>query len=235
MMGQLIRRGGIVTAFLAFLVVAVPAQRDVAFELKSMSEGSFTAFTTEVEGADDKLALEEWRKLMKEYGGRGKRSKPERYKVEEVVISSIGGSDPLAVYADFDERGSRTKVYVWIKQRGEFLGEASAERDVENAVSLVEAFGLQLQRAAIQRELDEEEKELEKVERKLRNLERDYDGYTRDIERAKDAIERAEANIERAEANIVKNGEAQEQTKEHLADQQESVEAVRKRLQEVGN
>lgn len=219
-----------VFALLLLLIAQLPqgmAQApEVALELKTMSEGSFHALTATVAGANDKLAYEEFRDLMKEYGARTKRSKPERAKVEQVIISSIGGTEPLDVYADFSERGSDVKVLLWIKQRGEFLGEASADRDLENATALLQEFGLRLRRAAIEVELDDEEKELDKVERKLRNLERDLEGYERDIERAR-------AAIERAEANIVKNAAAQEETKVELQQQIEEVEAVKQKLAQV--
>ena len=198
----------------------------VELELKTMSVGSFHALTAEIDGADERLAFEQFRDLMKEYGGRPKRSKPERTKVEQVIVSSIGGSDPLDVYADFSGRGSTVKVYVWINQRGEFIGEASAERDLDNARSLIQEYALRLRRAAIAEELAGEQKALEKVEKKLRNLERDLDGYERDITRARETIERAEANI-------VKNAAAQEETKRELEQQAEEVEAVREKLANV--
>ncbi len=204
----------------------VLAQAEVGMELSSMSEGSFLAFTTEVEGADEKLALNEWRDLMKEYGAKAKRSKPERLKVEEVTINSIGGNDPLSVYADFRERGSQTKVYVWIKHRNEFMSDQSARRDIESAETLLQEYRLRLRRAAINEELSEEQKHLDKVEKKLRNLERDHSSYERDIERAKQAIERAEANI-------VKNLAAQEETRAELARKAEDVQAVQEKLDNV--
>lgn len=213
---------------------AARAQSAVASELRSMSEGSQNAFTIEVEGADEKLAYAEWRDLMKEYGGRAKRSKPERARVDEVVITSVGGAEPLAVYVDFSERGSQTKTYLWVKHRGEFLGEGAAERDLAAVGDLMSEYGVRLRRAVVQRELDEENRELEKVERKLKNLERDYAGYERDIERAKAAIERAEAAIERAEENIVKNTAAQEETRDELEQQADDVKAVRSKLEAVG-
>ena len=203
-------------------------------ELRSMSVGSHTAFTTEVEGATEKLAQDAFKDLMKEYGGRAKRSKPERFVVEAVTITSIGGSDPVNVYADFAERGSRTKTYVWFETRGDFLGEASARRDLDAAGDLLTEYANRLRRAAVEAELAAEEKELQAVERKLDKLERDHGGYERDIERARDAIERAQEAIVRAEENIARNLDEQEETRGAIERQFEDVEAVREKLQEVG-
>lgn len=198
----------------------------IEFELHTMSEGSYTAFVTEVEGADDKLALTEWRDLMKEYGVRPKRSKPERLRADEVVIPSIGGSDPLGVYADFEERGSRVKAVVWIKQRGGFLDETASQRDVDNATALMEEYALRLRRAAINQELEAERRDLERVEKKLRKLEDDLDRYERTIERARE-------QIEQAEQNIIDNARAQEETQVELDKASESVKAVQRKLDAV--
>ena len=198
----------------------------VEFELHTMSEGSYTAFVTEVEGADDKLALSEWRDLMKEYGVRPKRSKPERLRADEVVIPSIGGSDPLGIFADFEERGSRVKAVVWIKQRGGFLDADGAQRDIDNATALMEEFALRLRRAAINQELEAERRDLERVQKKLRKLEEDLDRYERTIERARE-------QIATAEQNIVDNARAQEETQVELEKAEESVRAVQRKLDGV--
>lgn len=218
-----------ISFLLIFQVLAysvVYAQSPIEMELSSMSEGSFMAFTTSVEGASEKLAASEWSDLMKEYGGRAKKSKPERYKVEEVTINSIGGNDPLAVFADFNERGSQVKVYVWIRYRGDFLNADASKRDLEASEALVKEFALRLRRAAIEEEIDYEENEFDKIDKKLKNLERDLEGYERDIERAKEAIIRAEANIE-------KNKAAQEETRSELARQADAVKAVQEKLSNV--
>lgn len=198
----------------------------VEFELHTMSEGSYTAFVTEVEGADDKLALSEWRDLMREYGVKPKRSKPERVKAEEVVIASIGGSDPLGVYADFEERGSRVKAIVWIKQRDVFLDDASAQRDIDNATALMEEYALRLRRAAINEELTQERRDLERVQKKFRKLEQDLDRYERTIERAKE-------QIATAEQNIIDNAAAQRETQVEIAKAEEAVKAVQRKLDSV--
>ena len=198
----------------------------VEFELHTMSEGSYTAFVTEVEGADDKLAQAEWRDLMKEYGVKTKRSKPERLRADDVVIPSIGGSDPLGVFADFEERGSRVKAVVWIKQRGTFLDDAAAQRDVDNATALLEEYALRLRRAAINEELDRERRDHERVEKKLRKLEDDLARYERTIERARE-------QIAQAEQNIIDNARAQEETQVELAKAAEAVKAVQRKLDGV--
>ena len=198
----------------------------VEFELHTMSEGSYTAFVTEVEGADDKLALTEWRDLMKEYGVRPKRSKPERLRADDVVIPSIGGSDPLGVFADFEERGSRVKAVVWIKQRGGFLDETASQRDVDNATALMEEYALRLRRAAINQELEAERRDLERVVKKLEKLESDLERYERTIERARE-------QIAQAEQNIIDNAREQEETRVELEKAGEAVKAVQRKLDGV--
>ncbi len=207
---------------------AVTAQ-EVDFELHSMSKGSYPALVTTVEGADDRLAASLWSDLMREYGGKPRRSRPEKYKNEALVISSVGGSDPLNVYADFEERGDDVQVLVWVELKdSQFLDSKSGSTSaVENAIALMQEYALGVRRAAINQELEDEQKKLNKIERKLRNLERDLAGYERDIERAKEAIGRAETNI-------VKNGQEQEETRVEIERAAANVEAVREKLADVG-
>ena len=197
-------------------------------ELKSMSLGSYSAFTMTVEGVDDKLASHEWKAFLKEYGAKTKRSKPESYKTEGVRISSIGGANPLDVYADIDERGDDIKMYVWINSRGTFLDDKSAAGDVEAAKNLLREFALMLRRAGIQEELAAEQKELEKVQKRLDLLARDIARSERDIENAKRTIEKAEADIARDQA-------AAAETEAALAKQNEAVQAVADKLAAVGS
>ena len=213
----------------------------VSTELRGMSLGSFNSFNATVEGASEKLAVAEYKALMKEYGAKTKRSKPEKLKTEAVVIRSIGGSDPVDVYVDFDQRGGDVLVRMWVRQRGEFVGPVSAQRDVAATEDLLEEYALRVRRAAVQRELDVELKEMAKLEKAMSHIERDIAHAERDIERAERdivnahaAIERAEAAIVRAEGQIEAGQSATVDTQAEMATQAEAVEAVREKLASVG-
>jgi len=69
-----------------FATTLLSAQTKAEFELKSMSLGPYDAMTVTVAGADEKLAEKTWRDLMKQYGGKCKRSKPEKFKTEAIFI-----------------------------------------------------------------------------------------------------------------------------------------------------
>lgn len=229
------------TAGLTLPAVALPAvaraqegRPSVLTEQRSMSEGSQTAFVTTVTGGSEKLAAAEWKALMREYGGKAKRGKPEALRTEAVVIRSIGGSEPVDTYVDFDDRGDDVLVRLWVRHRGDFVGEASAERDVAATEDLLREYHLRVRRAVVQRELDGEERELARLERRLTQIERDVARAERDIERARDAIERAEAAIVRAEGQIADGQVATEETQAAMAAQAEAVEAVREKLAGVG-
>ena len=206
----------------------------VITELRTMSEGSQTAFVTTVVGGDKRLAAAEWKALMREYGGKAKRSKPEALRTEAVVIRSIGGSEPVDTYVDFDERGDDVLVRMWVRQRGDFVGPVSAERDVAAAEDLLTEYHLRLRRAVVQREVEAEEEELAQLEKRLRQVERDVARAERDIAQARAAIERAEAAIVRAEGQIEEGQAATETTQQEIAAQHEAVEAVREKLAGVG-
>ena len=237
------RRGLLTVAAWAVLAVAAllplsgaaqEGRPSVVTELRTMSEGSQTAFSTTVQGGTEKLAAAEWKALMKEYGGKAKRSKPEAYATEAVIIRSVGGSEPVDVYVDFDERGDDVLARIWIRQRGDFIGPASGERDLAAAEDLVAEYHLRVRRAVVQRELDAEERELALLEKRLTQIERDITRAERDIVQARAAIEKAEAAIVRAEAQIEEGQAATETTQVEMAAQTEAVEAVREKLASVG-
>lgn len=216
------------------VTVAIPDMSPVYTELRSMSLGSFNAFVTTVTGADRKLAAGEYKALMREYGAKAKRSKPEAYRAEAVVIRSIGGSDPVDVYVDLDERGDDVLVRMWVRQRGEFIGAVSAARDVAATEALLTEYALRVRRAAVQRELDREERELAKLNKRMSIIERDIARAERDIVQARAAIAKAEAAIVRAEGQIEAGQAATVETQGEVAAQAEAVEAVRAKLANVG-
>jgi len=200
------------------------AQTKVEFELKSMSLGPYDGMTTTVNGADEKLAQSIWRDLMKQYGGKVKRSKPEKFKVEGMFIDGIGGADGLNVYAMFEEQGEAVKTTVWISERGDFISGASADRDVERFSALMTEYGQILCVESIQQDLNVEQKSLDKVEKELTQLERAHKGYLDDIERAKKAIEQAEKRI-------IENEKDQEKTRTEL---EQATDDVGCRMSDVG-
>ena len=199
-----------------------------------MSEGSFNAFTATVPGATDKQAAAEYKALMKEYGGKAKRSRPEAFRTEAVVIRAIGGSDPVDLFVDFDGQGDDVVVRLWVRQRGEFVGPVSAQRDVAATEDLLEEFALRVRRAAVQEELDGELKEMAQLEKRMSHIERDITRAERDIVQARAAIEKAEAAIVRAEAQIESGQAATAETQGAMAAQEEAVDAVREKLASVG-
>ena len=156
---------------------------------------------------------------MKQYGGKCKRSKPEKFKTEAIFIDGIGGEDGLDVYAMFEEQGEAVKTTVWISERGDFISGESADRDVERFNALMTEYGQILCVESIQQDLDVEQKSLDKVEKELTQLEKAHKGYLSDIERAKKAIETAEKKIK-------ENEKDQENTRKELEQATDAVKAV---------
>ena len=220
------------TLLLTLVSIAVQAQEAevmtpksptlAAVELRSMSEGSFEAFSTDIEGASAKLAEEEWKDFIKEYGGKVKRSKPEKFKAEAVILNSVAGANPVDVFADFDERGKTVKVWVWFKTRDEFMGRGSTQRDQEAITQLLADFNLRVRKAEVQKEIEAEQRELDKLNSELDKLARDLARYEQNIEKAKEAIQKNEADIE---SNKSKTAE----TKQALEQQSETLKAVQEK------
>ncbi len=223
-MRNLLTRSLALVAF-CFATTLLFAQTKVEFELKSMSLGPYEGMTTTVAGADEKLAQSVWRDLMKQYGGKCKKSKIEKFKTEAIFIDGIGGADGLDVYAMFEEQGEAVKTTVWITERGDFISPASAKRDVERFQALMNEYGQILCVESIQQDLDVEQKSMDKVEKELTQLEKAHQGYLDDIERAKKAIETAEKRIKENERD-------QEKTRLELEKATDAVKAVQALLAE---
>jgi len=204
---------------LCFVTTLLAAQTEVTFDVKSMSLGPFDCLTTSVTGADEKLAHKEWRDLMKEYRGKCKRSKPEKFKTEGITIDGIGGADVLNVYAMFEQQGSSLKTTVWLSERGDFLNPSSSARDVTRFKALVTEYSEKLCISSIKEDLEAEQKTLKKVKKDLDQIESAHIGYLKDIEDAKKAIETAEKRI-------IENEKKKQETLVELEVAEEAVKAV---------
>ncbi len=212
-------------ALCAFGVLAKAQERylNVNQELKSMSLGSYPSFSVTVEEADEKLAVEQWKTYLKEYGAKTKKSKPESLKAEGVTINSIGGANLLNVYTDFEQRGTELKVYLWVSEGGDFISSSSNLEDVEAIENLLREFALLLRRAAVTKELTVEQKELEVFQKKL-------DGLAKDIVRSEKEIEAARKTITKAEAAIERDRASSVTTQAEIDKQTEAVKVVAEKL-----
>lgn len=197
-------------------------------EMIAMSEGLHKAKVFHLDGADKGKAEKIWRDYMKEYGKVERDRKTKEHVLAGAVIPAIHDTMPLTIYASFDEYDELTKVSIWIKMEDRFINSTDDETESAAAEIMLQEYSIQVLKEVLRDDLKDEEKDLKRLERDLRRLiDRNYD-LKKDIEKARETIRKAEAEIEE---NIVK----QEEKSVEIEKQQQRVEVVSKKLNEVAN
>lgn len=214
----------ITTIILAFSAASAFAQY-VEMGEKPMSTGVNDAFTVDILGADEKAVQKEWSDFMKDFSGKTKRDrKSGEMRTERAAIGGIGGD--VIAYATTTELGSKVKHTAWFESDGMFVSSGDKTK-ADIIVGVMERFIIHMKRVQIEEELDAEEKA-------MKDLQRELDKEEKNEERQHSNIEKYEQQIQEAEANIVESQEMQKQKAEEIESQQDVIEAVKVRLNNVG-
>ena len=217
----------IFTALVAVLFSAVVMAQSVSESSMSMSLGSQTGYTMDIDGADEKITEDVFKKMMKDYGKVKKNKKAKEYYGEAIKLPMVAGSDELNLYVKFDERVDSTTVTAWDDLGGAFVNGDEHPKEAQGMESFMSELYVEVKKAAIEKEMKAAEKELKKMSKGLSKLEDKNKGYHNDIEKAKDKIDQAEKNIEQ-------NLKDQEDARVMIAKQKEAVEEIIGRLNNVG-
>ena len=197
-------------------------------QVRTMSMGSESALVLSIADADEKLVEEVWKNYIKDfYRGKTKKMRREgEWFTDDASITAIGGSNTVDLYAVIDQAGKDVDFLLWCDLGGAFLSSDSHPERYREAEALLQKFNLEVTKAKIQQELDEEEKELKKLENELKKLENDNERAHKEIEKAREAIAKAEKEIEQ-------NLKDQEASAQKIEGQKEVIEAVRKKLNKI--
>ncbi len=181
------------------------------------------ALTVNIPEADQKNAVEAWRKLMRGYGS--KITGQTEYLAEKVRIREIS-PDLIDVYAVFKQKEGFVEMIVAFKTGTGFLNSATTPVAYGHAEKIVKDFALKHSRDVIQKRLSKEKtifKKLSKEERKIRKnintLNRNIDKYTR--------------RIEKARKNIEANDQSYSKISKEIEDSKGKIERDEKKLREI--
>lgn len=216
---------------LLLFLFAIPLflQAQITEEQRSMINGVNAALVLELPDTEERLVKKWWSSYMRDYDSRPKRVKgSDELLSAGADIIAIGGSGGVNVYSRLEQIGATTINTVWF-DLGEEMGYLSSIGDSGKyieAEKFLMRFALYVTKEKIQIELAEEEKEMKQLTNDLTKLEREKTSYEREIEQAKE-------RIKRAEANIITNLDNQEKAKDDIDNQQETIEDVKKRLNEM--
>lgn len=193
----------------------------------SMSLGKQTTFSIDIDGADEDMVRDVWKKYIKDYGKSKRNKKANEYYVIGAKVPMIAGSNELDLYIKFEGRVGHTTASLWIDNGGSFINSNEHPKAAQGAEEFLSEFYLVVKKKAITEEMKEQEKELNKLDKTLRKLEKKNTGYHKDIEKAKERIEKAEKNIEQ-------NLKDQEDQRILIEQQKKVIEEVIERLNNLG-
>lgn len=217
----------IYTLMLAIFSFAAINAQSISEEAVSMSLGKQNAFVVEIDGADEDMVKDVWKKFFKDYGKVKRNKKAKEHYSMAATVPAIGGSDNIDVYAKFEERVGLTNVYLWVDTGSGFVESNENPKMALGAEDFLTDFYLAVKNKAITEEMKQEEKQLKKYTKELEKLEKKNKGYHEDIEKAKRKIEEAEKNIEQ-------NLKDQEDQRMVIEKQKKIVEEVIARLNNLG-
>ncbi len=195
---------------------------------KSMSQGTHNAILLSVDDADESLVSNTWKDFVKDdLKGKTKYSRRDKeYLTDDIDIIGLGKGNTVDLYALVEEKGSGVVLYLWCDLGGAYLSKSTHPDRFKEAEEILMRFGLEVERAKVRVELENEEKELKDLERELSRLKKDNDKYHKIIEKAEKAIEEAKADIQ-------KNLSDQELGTEKIEQQKEVIESVKTKLKKI--
>lgn len=210
-----------------FAATGIISAQEVSERETSMSLGKKIGFSIDIDGADDDITEDVWKKYIKDYGKSKRNKKAKEYYVVGARVPMIAGSSDVDLYIKFDERVGLTTATLWIDLGGSFVNFDEHPKEAQGAEEFLTEFYLAVKNKAITEEMKNQEKELNKMDKELRKLEKKNTGYHKDIEKAKEKIEKAEKDIEQ-------NLKDQEDQRIVIEQQKKAIEEIIERLNNLG-
>ncbi len=192
---------------------------------ESMSKGIQPAIIVETSSNNEKLVEDVWKKFMKDYGGKTKRSKggKNEFTTSGAEIVGINGVNTLTVYSSAGTGASgNIEMRLWFDMGEEYL-ESNRTSQYAEAERMLQKFAHEVKIENTKKELKDAEKKLKGLEGDLKSLQRQNEGYHRDIENY-------EKKIEEAKENIITNDEQQVDTGKKIELQNQLVDEIDRRL-----
>jgi outer membrane murein-binding lipoprotein Lpp len=212
-----------------FTICAVPyTQAQVVERSVGMSAGVQNALVLEVPAVDAGLVSDLWKDYMKDfYREKPKwQRKDKEWLSDDADIAALGMGNTVDVIAKTEQKGDDTFIYMWIDLGGAYLNSRQHRERYTKAEKMLVRFGLEVARAKVKIELEEQEDMLKDLNRDLERLATDKERYEREIQRARETIAKAEQDIE-------DNLKAQEEMAARIKAQEDVIKSVQKRLNDL--
>lgn len=181
---------------------------------KMMREGSFNAFSTELNNIKASDAVSAWKDFMQEYKAKTKNDKKQDLLISENVQIPSLGRNPIDVYASLsgDKAGSSTSVSIWFDTGSGYVNSIDMKEQAIAATKIVEEYAINvLKKSALDNEANEE-KILKDLESDLKKLANKDDSLRKDIDKAKE-------NIQKWEKELAQNEDDQDKKRKEIKKQ----------------
>ncbi len=192
---------------------------------ESMSKGIKNAIIVEMESKDQKLVETVWKKFMKDYGGKTKKSKGGRneYTTTGAEIVGINGVNSLDIYSSAGTGASgNIEMRVWFDMGEEYL-ESNRTSQYAEAERLLQKFAHEVKVENTKEELKEAEKTLRNYERELKSLASKNESLYKDIANY-------EKKIAEAKESIITNDQQQVDANKKIELQGQLIDEIDRRL-----
>ncbi|MEE9373596.1 MAG: hypothetical protein V3V00_11145 [Saprospiraceae bacterium] len=212
-----------------FVTILLPSllMAQVIEERASMSEGVQNAFVIELEGANKKIAEKVWKQYIGKIGKTKRNRKSKEWRSKSIVIPAIDNNYNVNLTGKFEDLRGNSRAYVWLKMDGNFINSEDYTNEARGIKEFLEEYALNVKKAVIGKEVEEEQKRLKSVEKGLEKLIKKNNNFHRDIEKANEAIIKAEKKIE---DNVI----AQEGKRIEIEEQKAALLKVQEKLMAVG-
>jgi valyl-tRNA synthetase len=212
---------------IAFSCFTLSLNAQVREQTRSMSQGTESALVIKIPNTNEKLVAEVWQDYIKDaYKGKTKWNRKEKeWFTDNVSITAIGGVNTVDLYTAISKSGQDVELALWCDLGGAFLSSRDHRDRYDEAEKMLMRFSMEVAKAGVMAELDDQMKELKKLESDLKKLQNENERYHKDIEKAEEAIQKAKEGI-------VKNEKEQERAAEIIKKQNDIIENTKKRLKE---
>ncbi|HMQ47586.1 MAG TPA: hypothetical protein PKA00_18665 [Saprospiraceae bacterium] len=194
----------------------------------SMSQGAQNALSLEIPNTNAKLVSDVLKDFLKDsYKIKAKfDKKTDEWFGDDAEISAIGQGNTFDLYAMVEEKGENTTVYFWYNLGGAYLNSKDHPDRYPEAEKMLMQLGIEVAKANVRIELENEQKN-------LKGLERELDQLKSSKEKSQKEIERAQQAIKDAEAAIAQNEKDQEAMNKRIEEQMDLIKKIEKRLNDL--
>ncbi|MFK8101089.1 MAG: hypothetical protein AB8G15_01140 [Saprospiraceae bacterium] len=211
---------------LSFIFVASLTFAQVSEAKQSMSQGNYNGFAIDLRKTVKKDVEKAWKKYIKKYDGKTKKNKKTNETFSDNAEIEGMSTNTVDVYASVRENGEDTKLVVWFDLGGAYLSSETHPKAAAMADKMLNDFAMSVSKASIEEELEVQEKLYKKIDGDLKDLVKDKSGLESDIKKYEKKIAEAKSKIE-------ENLKAQAAKKEELETKGETVERVKKKLNDL--